>query len=209
MAKRWKKTDTTYLKRYARKYRVADLAARFKTDNSTIQAKLAELGVSALDSVSPTALEQSPSVDELQKGLKALHEGKWRQAATIFESVAETAQPTELVATARRYLQVCREKLAGKRKKQEEADPYLLAVVERNRGHLEEALAICAAGGRRSKDPRFAYLAASLFAEQEEYDEAARFLELAFELDPATRVHAQLDSDFEAMRARPEHAALF
>lgn len=207
MAKRWKKGDVTYLKRYARKQRVADLAARFKTDNSTIHAKLAELGLSALDSVAPTALEQSPSVDELQKGLKALHEGQWRQAAAIFESVAGTAQQTELVATARRYLQVCREKLA--RKRTEEPDPYLLAVVERNRGNLEEAHAICAAGGRRSKDARFAYLAASLFAEQGEYDEAARFLELAFELDPATRVHAQLDSDFEPMRAQTEHAALF
>jgi len=112
------------------------------------------------------------------------------------------------VATARRYLEVCREQLARKRKT-EETDPYLMAVVERNRGNPDEAHAICSAGGRRSKDPRFAYLAAALFAEQEEYDEAARFLELAFELDPATRVHAQLDSDFERMRALPEHADLF
>jgi tetratricopeptide (TPR) repeat protein len=125
----------------------------------------------------------------------------------IFESVAATAQQTELAATAGRYLKVCREKLT--RRKIEEPDPYLLAVVERNRGRLEEAHVICSAGGRRSKDPRFAYLAASLFVEQEEYDEAARFLELAFELDPATRVHAQLDSDFEPMRTRSEYAGLF
>jgi len=208
MAKRWKKTDVTYLRRYAKKKRVSELAERFDTDASAVHTKLAELGLTALDSVVPTALEQSPSVDELQKGLKALHEGKWRQAATIFESVVGTAQQTELVATARRYLEVCREQLARKRKT-EETDPYLMAVVERNRGNPDEAHAICSAGGRRSKDPRFAYLAAALFAEQEEYDEAARFLELAFELDPATRVHAQLDSDFERMRALPEHADLF
>ncbi|MEZ5331012.1 MAG: hypothetical protein R2991_02940 [Thermoanaerobaculia bacterium] len=209
MAKRWKKTDVTYLKRYAKKKRVAELAERFKTDISTVQAKLAEIGVSALDSVIPTALEQSPVVEQLQRGLKLLHESKWKQAAEIFEAVAEKAQQTELIATARRYLEVCREKTARRRKTDNDTDPYLLAVVERNRGNLEEAHAICAAGGRRSKDPRFAYLAAALFAQQEEYDESARFLELAFELDPATRVHAQLDSVFEPMRAEPGHARLF
>lgn len=209
MAKRWKKSEITYLKRYAKKRRVAELAERFDTDASTVQAKLAELDLSALDSVAPTALEQSPVVDELQKGLKLLHEGKWKQAATVFEAVASSAQQTELVASARRYLEVCNEKLARRRRSEEEADPYLLAVVERNRGNVEEAHAICSAGGRRSKDPRFAYLAAALFAEQGEYDESARFLELAFELDPATRVHAQLDNAFEPMRELPEHAGLF
>ena len=43
MAKRWKKEDLTYLKRYAGTKRLEELATRFKTDTETVSARLEEL----------------------------------------------------------------------------------------------------------------------------------------------------------------------
>ena len=51
MAKRWKPEDITYLKRYASKRRLAQLAERYKTDPETVEAKLIELGLAAHDMV--------------------------------------------------------------------------------------------------------------------------------------------------------------
>jgi hypothetical protein len=70
-------------------------------------------------------------------------------------------------------------------------------------------LEICASGGRRSKDERFAYLAAAIHAVREELDEAAKFLELAIELNSGNRVHAHHDADFDSLRSHPEHSTLF
>ena len=80
---------------------------------------------------------------------------------------------------------------------------------EKNRGKLDEALALCKAGGRWSKDERFAYLAASIYTLMEDYEKAASFLELAIDLNPKNRVHAFHDADFEDLRSHPEYRQLF
>lgn len=208
MAKRWKKQEETYLKRYSAKKHVAELAERFRTDNSTILGKLKELELEALDSVDPAPLEGNPLLEVFQKGLKALHDGKWKQAVDFFQKVIDETDQSDLANRANRYLAVCRDHLPKRAPKQEE-DPYLRAVYERNRSNFDEAMALCSAGGRRAKDPRFAYLAASIFAVTEQPEEAVKYLEIAIRLDPASRVQALLDADFEGLRASSEHAHLF
>src|SRR5436309_9919706 len=61
---------------------------------------------------------------------------------------------------------------------------------EKNRGNLAEALEMSRKGGRDQKDERFAYLAASIHALENRWDEAAQTLARAVELNPKNRIHA-------------------
>jgi hypothetical protein len=56
MAKRWQKSDISYLQRYGRTKPVEELAKRFKTDVKTVRAKLAELAPAA-----PAARAKKPA----------------------------------------------------------------------------------------------------------------------------------------------------
>ncbi len=205
MAKRWKKAEITYLKRYAARRRVAELAERFKTDAENVRRKLDELELEAAD-YQRLGVPLDPALEPLEKGVRALYAKRWKQAEKLLERAAESAEQVELGNRARRYLAVARERLADT---EAAADPYLEAVYERNRGNLERALEICSRGGRQSKDERFAQLAASIHALNGDPEKAARFLELAIEFDPKNRVHAYHDPDFVTLREDPEYAHLF
>lgn len=207
MAKRWKKQDVTYLKRYAKKKHVAELAERFRTNNDEVSRKLTELGLEAIDSASIRSLPPDPQLDIFAKGLKALHQKKWQEASKHFEKIVEETGESDLAQSARRYLGICRQNLAKPEPKTD--NPFLLAVYESNRGNYDEALALCSRGGRQSKDERFAYLAASVYCLTSDLEKAARFLELAIELNPKNRIHAYHDSDFEALRESSEYGHLF
>ena len=206
MGRRWKPTEITYLKGYAKGRTVSELGKRFKARKDTIEAVLEDLGLSAKDSVGPGRLANDPQVLQLEKGIKLLHGEKWKDAEKVFKEVAAKTDVESIGEQARRYAAMCAEKLKKGRQKKA-TDPFLEAVFERNRGNLEAALDICARGGRRSKDERFAYLAAAIHAVREELDDSARFL--AIELNPANRVHAHHDADFAALRSHPEHSELF
>lgn len=205
MAKRWKKEQITYLKRYSTKRTVDELAKRFRTDGDTVRAKLDELELEAED-YKRVELAPDPALEPLEKGLTALYAKRYKQAEKLLAKAAEDAQQPEVGNRARRYLAAARRQTA---KKKAAADPYLQAVYERNRGRLEKALEICRSGGRQSKDQRFALLAASIHSLEGDLDEAARFLELAIEIDPRNRVHAYHDPDFAALREEPDYAHLF
>lgn len=208
MGKRWKKADETYLKRYAKTRHVAELAERFKTDAATVLLKLKELDLDALDSVEPAPLEGSHQLAMFERALKALHAGKWKQAADGFAKVIHEGDQHDLINRAKRYLAIAREKIEGPAEVEAD-DPYLQAVYERNRGNFDAALSIASAGGRRAKDPRFAYLVASIHIVRGELAEAAQYLETAIELDPMSRVHAINDAEFAPLRAETEYADLF
>lgn len=208
MGRRWKPTEITYLKRYAKGRTVNELSKRFKTKDDIVEAKLEELGLSAKDSVGPGRLANDPQVLMLEKGIKLLHREQWKDAEKIFSEIAVKTDVESIAEQARRYAAMCGEKLK-KRRRKKKTDPFLEAVFERNRGNLDAALEICARGGRRAKDERFAYLTAAIHAVREELDEAAKYLELAIELNSGNRVHAHHDADFAALRSHPEHSALF
>lgn len=208
MAKRWKKQEVTYLKRYAERRMLSELAARFRTSPEEVEEKLKYLGLASKDGRGSVPRQVDPLLPVYERGLKALQRKKWAQAAPLFSRVVAESADAEMVGRARRFLKLCRQQT--KRKPAAKAtDPFLRAVYERNRGNLDEALDICAKGGRQSKDERFAYLAASVFSLLEDHDKAAKYLARAIELNPKNRVHAFHDADFEALRNHPEHRQLF
>jgi tetratricopeptide (TPR) repeat protein len=206
MNKRWSKEETTYLKRYAAKRRVQELAERFGVDANTVRAKLDEMKLEAADYQQPVH-EPDPGIEPLEKGVKALYAKKYAQAEKLLVQAEAAAAQSDVANRARRYLAAARSRL--KMSDEPAADPYLEAVYERNRGNLAAALEICSRGGRQSKDERFAHLAASLYALSGEPDKAAKFLETAIKLNPRNRVLAYHDEDFAALREDPDYAHLF
>lgn len=208
MAKRWKPQEITYLKRYSKIRLVSELAKRFRTKPEEVEKKLKELGLISKEGPGALPKRRDPMIKDYERGLKALHQNKWQEALKQFKRIIEGSDEADLVGRARRFARICEANLR-KSKKAREGDPFLLAVMERNRGNLEETLAICAAGGRQSKDERFAYLAASTHSLMGHKEKAAKFLSLAIELNPKNRVHAFHDRDFEILRSDPEYKPLF
>jgi hypothetical protein len=153
------------------------------------------------------------SLQAYSQALEALHRKNWSQAAELFEAVVESSDMPEVRERARQYLAACRLQEAksgqGGREETEEADPYLRAVYEKNRGDLSAALALCRQGGKDQKDERFAYLAASIHAVEERTEEAAQVLSRAVELSSRNRIHAFHDPDFAGLRGNPSFRHLF
>jgi tetratricopeptide (TPR) repeat protein len=157
------------------------------------------------------------AADELnayQQALEAFHRKSWSKAADLFTSVVESSDLPELRARARQYLAACRQQLAQQEAKKPGAkddgtDPYLRAVIEKNRGDLDAALAIARRDGNDQKDERFAYLAASVHALEGRVDEAAEALSRAVELSSKNRIHAFHDPDFAELRGNPGLRHLF
>ncbi len=206
MAKRWKPAEITYLKRYASKRQLSELAERFKTDSKTVEAKLAEVGVAARDMVAARSFADDPNVQLFERAVKATYQKKWREAAKMLEQVRRRTDLSSLAEQAHRFLMVCEDRLTTKGPK---ADPFLEAVFLRNRGELDRALQVCLRSGRASKDQRFAYLAAAIHAAQGDHAKAAKFLGKAIEADSRNRVVATRDEDFDSLRSDPDFSSLF
>jgi tetratricopeptide (TPR) repeat protein len=143
-----------------------------------------------------------PTVELYESGIRAMYAQRWSEAAKLFRRVVsdDDGAEVDLQERALQQLHVCEDKLSTARAKREDEDPFLLAVVHKNSGEYEEALALCSRGGRQSKDERFAYLVASIHALRGEGEQAGRFLELAIGLNPKNRVHAFHDPDFQSLR---------
>jgi len=156
------------------------------------------------------------SLQAYTEALEALHRKSWAKAAQLFASVVESSDLPEMRERARQYLAACRlqeaqhEAKSGKKHRDDgDADPYLRAVVDKNRGDLDAALALCRQGGADQKDERFAYLAASIHAVQGRIDEAAQALSRAVELSSKNRIHAFHDPDFAELRGNPSFRPIF
>lgn len=219
MAKRWQKEDLAYLKRYGKTKSIDELAVRFKTDEKTVRAALIEVGVLPAPKEKPTVAfsrpagprpEADPLVEQLTQGLALLQKQEWAKAAAELEKVIAGDEPS-LTARAKQFLAICRQKLAEAESQEsaEPGDPFLEAVMLRNRGDAKAALEFARRGGRDKKDERFAFLVASIHAAEGRLDEAAKALGQAIELNPRNRVHAFHDADFVELRRHSEHRHLF
>jgi tetratricopeptide (TPR) repeat protein len=153
-----------------------------------------------------------PALDALTEGLAALQAKSWAKAVERFEVVVRESDRPEVRDRARQYLAASRKAQGGegeKSAKGAEPDPYLLAVYEKNRGNLKEALEISRKGGRDQKDERFAYLMASVHAIEGRWDEATQALTKAIELNPKNRVHAFHDPDLAELRKNRDLRPIF
>lgn len=148
-----------------------------------------------------------PAVQAYAEGLAALYRQEWEAGARLFDAVVRDGDRPELADRARQLLAVCRQRANGTAVA--DGDPFLRAVVTKNRGDLAGALGLCREGGREAKDDRFAYLAAAVHAVEGRIDEAARALARAVELNPRNRVHAYHDADFAELRRTKDHRHLF
>jgi len=201
MPKRWQKVELSYLKKHAASKSLEELAKRFHTDVASVEAKIRELRPERLGAA---AKAEEKALGDFQKGLEALYAAKWKKALDILEPLAEEAQIPELAARARQYADVAHRRL-------DEAapdDPYLAAVVAKNRGEYAAAAAICREGKRAEKDARFAYLAAAIASRRGDLAAASELLARAIVLDSRNRNHARRDPDFQDLREHDEHAAL-
>lgn len=204
MPKKWLKKDTEALKKTASDKTVDELAKAHGATPAEVKAKLDQLGLTSAGEGNPY---DDPSVGKYEDAVKKLAKGQWAGAAKALEAVVTESPLPEVVDRARQMLFVARQ-----RQGEEGAgtdDPFLEAVVEKNRGNLEAALELCKRGGRQGKDERFALLAASIYALEEKADEAADALEKAIEMNPTNRVHAFHDPDFQLLRDQDEHRHLF
>ncbi len=179
MAKRWKKDEITYLKRYATQRTLEELAERFKTDTEAVDEQLRGLGLAAKGS-DRARYAEDPAVADFQNAIEFLHKGNEKKAKELFEKAALSSLP-EVVSKARLYLRRLQDAEVSPSDIQ---DPYLRAVYEKNSGDLDAALALAKWGGRWDEDSRFAYLAATILAAQGEADEARERLSVAIELAP-------------------------
>jgi hypothetical protein len=204
MNKNWQKVELAYLNRHAKKKSVEELAERFHTTPAEVRAKLKELKI-----LEEAAHGQETLLELYGEAQKALYEQRWAEALQLFEQVAEGTDQADLGARSRQFAEMARARLAEAEAGDDDAEPYLLAVMEKNRGHLEEALELCLAEDRAQKDERFAYLAATCYALQGELEPAAGYLAKAMEAREETRSQALGDPDLAALRDDPKHATLF
>ena len=147
-------------------------------------------------------------IEKFEKGLQQLHKGRWSVAEKTFSQVLASDSTSSLAQRARLYGGICVERQSVEAATGAE-DAYLTAVIAKNRGDLDASMSRCDRGGLKGRDPRFAYLAAAVEALRGNNDDAARLLAKAIEMEPANRVHAFWDPDFDELRDDPEHAALF
>jgi tetratricopeptide (TPR) repeat protein len=160
-----------------------------------------------------------PTIEMYAQGLAALQQKKYAKAVELLEKVLEESDRPDLRDRARQLLAASREKAQaetggkpkGKAKEAaaapEEADPFLQAVFEKNRGNHEAALEI--ARQHEQKDERFAYLVAAIHAAESRLDDAVKALTRAVELNPKNRIHAFHDPDFAEIRKNKEYRHVF
>jgi tetratricopeptide (TPR) repeat protein len=195
MSRRWENVEVAYLKRHAGDKSLAELATRLRSDEATVGAKLEELRLRAAAKLEPVV----DPVEVYQRGMQALYSGQWQEAIACFEEVAR-GDDGDLISRARQFAATARARAAAAEAEAAPEDPWVQAVYEKNRGRLDEALALCAADGRAERDDRFAYLAAVLSVLRGDLEVAGRHLARAIAIDPHNRAHALHDPDLAALR---------
>jgi tetratricopeptide (TPR) repeat protein len=154
--------------------------------------------------------QDDPALLTFGEALKALHQKDWSRAVELFGRAIEESDRPELTARARQFRTAAEKQLpqaapaAGA-----EADPFVQALVEKNRGNFKAALDLAKKGGRDKKDERFLYLVAAIHALENRTDEAVQALSQAIELNPKNRIHAFHDADFADLRKNRDHRHLF
>ena len=153
--------------------------------------------------------ERKQALDSFTNGRKLMGEGKFEKAAVIFSKMDATT-PIDILERARIYLLTCERQQAAK--KMTFATPheeYDYAISLLNQGQYPDAQAHLEAVLARQKDADYAmYGLAVLNSMTRRTDQSLQFLEKAIALNPANRLHARSDNDFQDVMDDPRFTEL-
>ena len=217
MAKRWTEAELRFLRDNASKMSPQALADALSVRIDELEKKLEKLGTPALSEAprkAQTLKELSRHTEnarkEYDKGVAALQRRKIEEAEKHFlELTQKYAEEKELVDRARVYLAVCqRQKNAAASSLSEPEDFYYAAVLEKNRGNVDEAIEHLKRAARKNGGGKVDFLLACCYAQRGESGSALEHLRRAIDEDQRNRILARHDRDFDPVRHTPEFQEL-
>ncbi|MDQ5871603.1 MAG: hypothetical protein M3547_05295 [Acidobacteriota bacterium] len=219
MAKRWSEAELRFLRDNETKMSVQALADALSVRVEEIEKKLDRLGpAAAAAGAAPkkalTLKDLSRHTEnarkEYDRGVAALQRRKLEDAERHFaDLIQKYPGEKELVDRARVYLAVCeRQKLAARSTLSEPEDFYYAAVLEKNRGNVEEAIEHLKRAARKNGGGKVDFLLACCYAQRGEPGSALEYLKRAIGEDQRNRILARHDRDFDPVRESPEFQEL-
>lgn len=218
MAKRWTEAELRFLRDNASKMSPQALADALSVRIDELEKKLEKLGAAAAAADTPrkaqTLKELSRHTEnarkEYDRGVAALHRRKIEEAERHFlELTQKYPEEKELVDRARVYLAVCeRQKNAANASLSEPEDFYYAAVLEKNRGNVDEAIEHLKRAARKNGAGKVDFLLACCYAQRGEPVSALEYLRRAIGEDQRNRILARHDRDFDPVRDSPEFQEL-
>jgi hypothetical protein len=152
------------------------------------------------------------AMEVFEKGVRALQNREFREAAAILGSVIETyPDEKELHDRARVYMAICERQCAPKRDQAPRTleERMNAATVALNRGAFTEALEFLrSVKTEDAENDAVYYMLAVAHAGLGDAESAVTHLHEAIELNPDNRFLAAQDSDLDALREQPAFAAL-
>ncbi len=215
MGKRWTEAELRFVKDNAEKMSVQALADVLSVRIDELEKKIKSMGLGVPAAESPAA-KKAQTLRELSKhtenarkdydrGVAALQKKKLEEAERNFiDLIQKYPQERELVDRARVYLSVIeRQKREARPATTEPEDSYYVAVLEKNRGNVAEAIQHLKRATPKNGHGRVDFLLACCYAQNGESDTALEHLRKAIEEDQSNRILARHDRDFDPVRETP------
>jgi tetratricopeptide (TPR) repeat protein len=218
MAKRWSEAELRFLRDNSSKMSVQALADALCVRVDDLEKRLEKLGGALAPAETPkkaqTMKELSRSTEnarkEYDRGVAALQRRKLDDAERHFlDLIQKYPEEKELVDRARVYLAVCeRRKPEARPSLSEPEDFYYAAVLEKNRGNVEEAIEHLKRAARKNGGGKVDFLLACCYAQRGESGSALEHLRRAIGEDQRNRILARNDRDFDPVRDSPDFREL-
>ena len=215
MAKRWTEAELRFVRDNAGKMSVQVLADVLSVRIDELEKKIKSMAPAYAGGESPAA-KKAQTLRELSKhtenarkdydrGVAALQKKKLDEAERNFlDLIQKYPEERELVDRARVYLSVVeRQKRDARPAATEPEDLYYVAILEKNRGNVAEAIEHLKRAARKNGQGRVDFLLACCYAQNGETDTALEHLRKAIEEDKSNRILARHDRDFDPVRETP------
>ena len=215
MAKRWTEAELRVVRDNAGKMSVQALADVLSVRIDELEKKIKSMASANAGGESPSA-KKAQTLRELSKhtenarkdydrGVAALQKKKLDEAERNFlDLIQKYPEERELVDRARVYLSVVeRQKRDARPASTEPEDLYYVAILEKNRGNVAEAIEHLKRAARKNGQGRVDFLLACCYAQNGETDTALEHLRKAIEEDQSNRILARHDRDFDPVRETP------
>lgn len=220
MVKRWSEAELRFIRDNMGKMSVQALADALSVRIDELEKRMEKLGLTGTAAETPaprkaqTLRELSKHTENARKdydrGVAALQKKKLDEAERHFlDLIQKYPEERELVDRARVYLTVCeRQRREAHPALSEPEDFYYTAVLEKNRGNVDEAIEHLQRAARKNGGGRVDFLLACCHAQKGDLGTALEHLQKAIEEDQRHRVLARHDRDFDPVREMPEFQKL-